>query len=342
MCLREGAALWPERMQAVAAPPEALWLRGRKSLISCAPRIAIVGSRAPTPYGLAQATRFGRELARAGVCVVSGLARGVDEAAHLAALESGGATLAVLGCGVDRPWPAGPTAERVARDGLLVSEHPPGTPPRRHHFPLRNRILAALADAVLVVEAAHRSGSLITARWAADQGQHVLAIPGRVDHPMSRGITRLIREGATPVDSPGMLLEDVYGDLDPFGVLTHRGPKLPHDRPRPERAPQTEGANALTEGPRAPRLPRGDDDFRSEDARPRDTELQATRLQGPRAEDPLQLAILRALQGETLTPAEVAERAGLDLHVTLAALTGLELDGIVRRGAGGLHGLTSG
>lgn len=192
--------------------------------MSPAPRIAIVGSRAPTPYGLAQAARFARDLAAAGVGVVSGLARGVDEAAHLAALEAGGSTLAVLGCGVDRPWPNGPATDRIRAEGLLISEHPPGTPPRRHHFPLRNRILAALSDAVLVVEAAHRSGSLITARWAADQGQQVLAVPGRVDHPMSRGVTRLLREGATPVESPEMLIEDVYGDRDAFGVLPRRSP----------------------------------------------------------------------------------------------------------------------
>ncbi|MDA8959717.1 DNA-processing protein DprA [bacterium] len=323
MCIREGDPLWPERMQAVEAPPDALWLRGHEQLISPAPRIAIVGSRAPTPYGLAQATRFGRELARAGVCVVSGLARGVDEAAHIAALEAGGATVAVLGCGVDRPWPSGPTAEEIARNGLLVSEHPPGTPPRRHHFPLRNRILAALADAVVVVEAAHRSGSLITARWAADQGQHVLAVPGRVDHPMSRGVTRLIREGATPVESPCMLLEDVYRDLDPFGVLSRRGPQ--------------EGDASLDEHTANP----------AEQAGARGPVSQGAYSQGVNArgmgsglDDPIQRAVLRSLQGETLTAAEVAERTGHDLHLTLAALTTLELDGAVRRGVGGLHELT--
>jgi len=279
----------------VASPPDALWLRGRTELIAPAPRVAIVGSRSPSPYGIAQAARFGRELAEAGVCVVSGLARGVDAAAHAAALDVGGATLAVLGCGVDRPWPAGPAAERVARDGLLVSEHTPGTPPRRHHFPLRNRILAALADAVLVVEAAHRSGSLITARWAADQGQHVLAVPGRVDHPMARGVTRLLREGATPVESPSMVLEDVFGDGQPFGArASHEpGPAGPPPGPRP----------------------------------------------GPATPD--ERAVVESLRGETLTAEEVADRTGLGLGRTLAALTTLELDGAIRRGPGGLHERTS-
>jgi DNA processing protein len=295
-CVRAGEQLWPEELQAVASPPDALWLRGRTDLIAPGPRVAIVGSRSPTPYGLAQAARFSRELAEAGVCIVSGLARGVDAAAHAAALDAGGATLAVLGCGVDRPWPFGPATERVAHDGLLVSEHPPGTPPRRHHFPLRNRILAALSDAVLVVEAAHRSGSLITARWAADQGQQVLAVPGRVDHPMARGVTRLLREGATPVESPAMLLEDVFGGGAPLGSA----------------APDGSGAAQPWTG-----------------ARPAPASAKLV------SED--QQVVLGSLQGETLTAEEVADRTGLGLGVTLAALTTLELDGSIRRCPGGLH-----
>ena len=203
---------WPPGLASVEVEPSALWLRGRTDLLAAPRRIAIVGSRAPTDYGLVQAERFGRELAGRGVCVISGLARGIDEAAHRGALEAGGGTIAVLGCGVDRPWPSGPLAGRVAREGLLVSEFAPGIGPRRHHFPLRNRVLAALADAVLVVEAARASGSLITARWAADQGQAVFAVPGRVAHPLARGTLRLVRAGAPPVDSPAMLLADVYGE----------------------------------------------------------------------------------------------------------------------------------
>jgi DNA processing protein len=137
---------------------------------------------------------------------VSGLARGIDGLAHRAALDAGGATLAVLGSGVDRPWPPGELAERMAREGCLLSEFPPGQAPRRHHFPWRNRIIAGLASVVVVVEAAHASGSLITARWAVDQGRAVFAIPGRVDQPMSRGCHRLLREGAELLESPADLL----------------------------------------------------------------------------------------------------------------------------------------
>lgn len=220
-----GEPAWPPGLASIDVEPSRLWLRGRAELLACERKIAVVGSRAPTPYGVAQARRFGRELAAAGICVVSGLARGVDSAAHEGALEADGPTVAVLGCGVDRPWPAGPLADAMASRGLLISEFAPGTSPRKHHFPLRNRILAALSDAVLVVEAAHASGSLITARWAADQGQTVCAIPGRVDHPMAAGTLRLIREGASPVGSPAMLVEDVYG----FEMLAEEREHAPSD-----------------------------------------------------------------------------------------------------------------
>ncbi len=202
-------SLWPAEFQAVEPAPLSLWLRGRTELMESGPRVAIVGTRSPTPYGESQARRFAGILARAGVCIVSGLARGIDACAHEAALDAGGLTIAVLGCGVDRPWPAGPLAERVAEEGLLLSEYEPGRAPRRHHFPLRNRLISGLAQYVIVIEAAYASGSLITARWAADQGRDVLALPGRVDHPMARGCHRLIREGAQLIGQPAQLLEEL-------------------------------------------------------------------------------------------------------------------------------------
>lgn len=232
LCLSSSSDSWPGRLREAPSPPDRIWLRGRSELLGSGPAIAIVGSRAATPYGLEQAQHFGRQLAQAGVCVISGLARGVDSAAHSGALEEGGATVAVLGCGVDRPWPAGPLADRIAREGLLLSEYPLGQGPRRHHFPLRNRLIAALADGVLVVEAAHASGSLITAHWAADMGRDVFAVPGRVDHPMAAGTLRLVREGATPVGSPADLLSDLYGRCmtsaraDPIGPNDRVGAQL--------------------------------------------------------------------------------------------------------------------
>jgi len=182
-----------------------------------------VGSRSPTPYGEAQARRFALALAEAGVTVVSGMARGVDGRAHEAALDVGGRTIAVLGCGLDRPWPPGPLGERLMAEGLLLSEYEPGTRPRKGYFPMRNRLISALSSAVLVIEAAHASGSLITAHWAAEQGRDVFALPGRVDHPMARGCHRLLREGASLIEDPAELL----------GALAH--PELPFERPSPPR-----------------------------------------------------------------------------------------------------------
>ncbi len=207
--LRPGWPGWPTELTDIEAPPDQLWVRGNLAALAHQPRIGIVGSRTPTPYGEAQAERFADELARAGFTVVSGLARGVDARAHRAALAAGGATVAVLGCGVDRPWPNDELTEDLAQHGCLLSEFAPGTAPRRHHFPLRNRLISGLSTAVLVVEAAERSGSLITARWANDQGRTVFAIPGRIDHPMSRGAHSLLRDGATLARDPLDVLRDL-------------------------------------------------------------------------------------------------------------------------------------
>lgn len=207
--LDEASPTWPDELRTIEAPPERLWVRGAVEWLAAGPRVAIVGSRSPTPYGEAQALRFASTLAECGVVVVSGLARGIDAAAHGGALEGGGGTIAVLGSGVDRPWPAGALADRLAREGLLLSEYAPGQGPRRHHFPMRNRLISGLSRCVLVIEAAWASGSLITARWAADQGREVFAVPGRVDHPMARGCHRLIREGARLVESPDEILEEL-------------------------------------------------------------------------------------------------------------------------------------
>jgi len=204
-----GSPSFPEGLRTIDAPPEALWLRGRAELLGSEPRVALVGSRSPTPYGEAQARRFARVLAEAGVVVVSGYARGIDQAAHRAALDAGGGTIAVLGNGVAKPWPESELLPRVLEQGLFLSECLPEEPPRPQHFPLRNRLISGLARAVVVIEAAHASGSLITARWAADQGREVFALPGRVDHPMARGCHRLLREGARLVEDPDEILDEL-------------------------------------------------------------------------------------------------------------------------------------
>lgn len=232
--LTAASANWPASLTTIDSPPSKLWARGDPDLLSPGPRIAIVGSRSPTPYGEAQARRFAIAFAEAGITVVSGLARGIDSFAHAGALDAGGKTIGVLACGVDRPWPPGPLATRMLDQGLLLSEFEPGSSPRRSHFPQRNRIISGLADAVLVVEAAHVSGSLITAHWAADQGRDVYALPGRVDHPMSRGCHRLIREGAALVESPAAIIEAVGNPQLAFGA-----PRIPQGQQAtpPDREP---------------------------------------------------------------------------------------------------------
>lgn len=193
---------YPPLLRRAGSPPLALFVAGDPGLL-WHPAVAVVGSRGPTAGGRDNARAFSRALAAAGFAVGSGLAAGVDRMAHEAALEAGGITIAVLGTGPDVPYPqehAGLMA-RIATEGAVVSEHPPGTAARREHFPSRNRILAGLSLGTLVIEAAGRSGALITARLAADAGREVFAVPGSIHNPMARGCHRLIRDGAALVES---------------------------------------------------------------------------------------------------------------------------------------------
>ena len=202
---------YPDLLRAIPDPPIVLWARGHPEMLNRA-AVAIVGSRRASAAGVAMATRLGREVSRAGLGVVSGLARGIDGAAHRGALEADdGWTIAVLGSGVDVVYPAEHRAltETIATDGLLLSEFPPGTPPFPNHFPLRNRIISGLSQAVVVVEASERSGSLITARAALEQGRDVLAVPGPVAGGVHRGCHALIKDGARLVESVEDILEEI-------------------------------------------------------------------------------------------------------------------------------------
>ncbi|MGJ4802710.1 DNA-processing protein DprA [Luteimonas sp. SDU82] len=195
---------YPALLRRMASPPLALFVAGDAGLL-WHPAVAVVGTRAPTAAGRDQARDFTRAFAGAGLAVCSGLAAGIDTVAHQTALDADGITVAVLGSGIDVPYPrsnAGLHRAIVAR-GVVLSEHPPGTGARREHFPARNRIIAGLALGTLVVEAAQRSGALITARLAAEAGREVFALPGSIRNPMARGCHRLLREGATLVERPG-------------------------------------------------------------------------------------------------------------------------------------------
>ncbi len=197
---------YPPSLNHTADPPLGLFVKGS---LDRRPAVAIVGSRRATPYGI-QVSRFLAEsVGRAGGTVISGMARGVDAAAHEGALSVGGKTWAVWGCGPDRVYPPEHTelAEKIGETGALVTEYPPGSLPRRHHFPERNRIVAGLASVVVVIEAAARSGALSTARQALDEGRDVMAVPGSIFSEVSVGPNGLLRAGAQPVTCPGDLLD---------------------------------------------------------------------------------------------------------------------------------------
>lgn len=201
---------YPPLLAAVVDAPLALWLKGSLECLAL-PTVALVGSRAASPYGLEAASRLAGDLASAGVVVVSGLARGIDSASHRAALAAGGRTAGVLGSGVDVIYPRehrGLAAE-MSRHGVVLSELPPGTVPESFHFPERNRIISGLSLAVVVVEAAERSGSLITARFGLEHGRTVMAVPGSVLSGRHRGSHALIRDGAVVVESA----EDILSEL---------------------------------------------------------------------------------------------------------------------------------
>lgn len=205
-----GSPQYPSALERISDPPPLLWVRGRLECVQ-QPAIAIVGARASSRYGERVAAEFAAAFARAGLCVVSGLARGIDAAAHRAALEQGGSTVAVQGCGPDRVFPAAhrALADEIAAAGALVSELPPGTPPLKPHFPMRNRLISGLARAVVVVEARRRSGSLVTARHALDQGVDVFAVPGPIDAPLCQGTNQLIWDGAWPALDPARVLDRI-------------------------------------------------------------------------------------------------------------------------------------
>lgn len=203
---------YPPSLAAIVDPPPVLWMRGSATALD-QPAVAIVGSRAASPYALDVANQLAADLAARGVTIVSGLARGVDSAAHRGALSVGGSTIAVLGCGADIIYP--PEHATLAREiephGLLVSELVPGTKPFPHFFPQRNRIISGLSRASVIVEAGERSGSLITARCALEQGRDVLAVPGNVLSGRNRGGHALLRDGAKIVETADDILEELNG-----------------------------------------------------------------------------------------------------------------------------------
>jgi DNA processing protein len=218
--LRRSDQAYPPLLATIHDPPATLWVRGAaEPELLARPAVAVVGARACSSYGRSVARSLSRELAMAGVVVVSGMARGVDGEAHRGALEAGGTTVAVLGCGIDRDYPAAHAelARRICEHGSIVSEYEPGVEPAPWRFPARNRIIAGLSRAVVVVEARERSGALITVDFALEQGRDVLAVPGEVTSALSAGSNALLRLGA----APALTVDDV---LESIGIVVERTP----------------------------------------------------------------------------------------------------------------------
>jgi DNA processing protein len=300
-----GGPNYPGRLESIPDPPPVLWARGRSG--PCPRAVAIVGSRFATPHGLEVGFKLGQGLAGEGFDVVSGLARGVDAAAHRGALRGGGRTIAVLGCGADVVYPPehGQLAEAVAASGALVSEFAPGLPPHGWHFPRRNRLISGISLGVVIVEAAERSGSLITARCALEQGRAVMAVPGAVLSGRNRGAHALLRDGANVVeearDVVELLLADWHREL---AALSAPSPAKGSDTPV-----VGESDPEASDSGRAPsRVPAGP------------------------GEDPI-LGLMSP--GETYRLEDLAAETGLAPVALMARLTRLEVGGWVLRVEGG-------
>lgn len=217
---------YPEFLRYIHDPPLVLYVKGEIPKGLC---FGVVGSRKATGYGMDAAFRLASDLAGEGCIIVSGMARGIDTAAHTGALHAGGVTIAVLGCGPDHVYPPENRGlmDRISKNGAVISEYPPGVKPQTYHFPVRNRIISGICIGVLVVEAGQKSGSLITAQAALDQGRDVFAIPGNINHQYSQGTNRLIMEGAKLVLSAEDILEEIPWSLS--ALPRHRKSPVPRD-----------------------------------------------------------------------------------------------------------------
>jgi DNA processing protein len=295
---------YPDLLRTISDPPFILYARGETGLLNDM-SMAVVGSRQASFYGMEQARRFARVLADAGLTIVSGLALGIDQAAHESVLGAGGRTIAVLGCGMDVIYPAENRSlyERMAKHGLILSEYPLGAEPRSYHFPRRNRILSGLSLGVLVVEAHERSGSLITAYQALEQGREVYAIPGPVHHITSRGTHRLIREGAALVETPEEIIASI---AEHSGVLEFQTKKEIRPKSFESIFPEVESQAALSR---------------------------------PEASDESS-ALVKILKTQSCDYEGLFELSNMEPHDFARALTELEIEGKVRKNFSGYFELS--
>lgn len=297
-----GDERYPEPLRHIQDAPAVLYVRGRTELLN-RPQIAIVGSRNATRAGLDHAWQFAGALTEKGYAITSGLAQGVDGAAHAGALAAGGDTVAVVGTGADVIYPRGHRAltGQIVEQGVLVSEYPPGTSPRARHFPRRNRIISGLSRGILVVEAGLRSGSLITARLALEQGREVFAIPGSIHSPLARGCHSLIRQGAKLVET----VDDIEEELTAWwNRPVETATVEPAQTPRPVSQPQLFAA-APEHAP------------------------------VPEYLDPREIAVLDALGYDPRSTDQLCAATGLPADQLMQSLLLLEMEGLVESAPGG-------
>ncbi len=332
--LTQQDALYPERLKNIFDPPCVLYYKGKLPSLDEEAALCVVGSRSASPYGQQAASRLAYGLARAGVVIVSGLARGIDACAHIAALQAGAFTVAVLGCGVDVVYPADNTKlyHDIAATGLLLSEYPPGTRAIGSHFPVRNRLLSGLSLGTLVVEAPAHSGSLITARYALEQGRDVFAVPGNIDSPESRGANALIQAGAQLVCEPSDILKE-YAALYPQKIIERNF--APQDIVTyPGARDEPSGLLTVADNQKVP-------------VASKKTKAAVTPAPKPIDLSPLLerfseagQAVLVSLVGAPKNADEIARAVSLPISRVLRELTMLELEGILTALPGGRYSLS--
>jgi len=331
-CAREGIKVlsygdkaYPARLKHIADPPVVLYCKGALPDLDEVPAIGVVGTRGASVYGMNTARQLGYQIARCGGAVVSGMALGIDAAAMEGALEAGGTVVGVLGCGPEKVYPKANRRlfDTMEEDGCILSEYPPGTPPNKWNFPRRNRIISGLCCGVLVVEAPEKSGSLITARLAAEQGRDVFVIPGNVDLPSFTGSYRLLREGATPVNSGWDILSEYEGR---FPGRIHADMTLPPEEKRSMNMPEPGN------------LPKKGDNKRPQ--RPNDRKKGIDKAQSrpyidlnetlPQLTEEERTLVNALREGERQADDVIAE-TGMTTGKFLAVMTMLEIKGIVKR-----------
>ena len=331
-CAREGIRIltlederYPVRLKNIPDPPLVLYYKGTLPDLDAVPAIGVVGTRKASAYGITTARQLGWQIAKCGGAVVSGFAAGIDGAAMEGALMAGGTVVGVLGCGVEQIYPKSNRGlfARMVDDGCIISEYPPGTPPNKWNFPRRNRIISGLSSGVLVVEAPEKSGSLITARLAGEQGRDVFVVPGNVDLPTFAGSYHLLREGATPVNSGWDILceyEGLYPDKLRRDMTSLPRERMEEKAAQPQIKPQ-KTANRRPEGEKTRKIT-------IDKASPTPyIDLNETLPKLTQEER----ALVSALRAGPRQADDVIAETGLTTGKFLAAMTMLEIKGIVKR-----------